>query len=198
MLKDFRFAVFDVDGTLLDTKKFYRWMLKRVLERESIRALKENNHSLFGIRKKTIAPILYLFFERLDRRPRLFNRVPEVLEVLFEKQIKMFATTKSKSENIKKKLNQTGILGFFEMLAGREIPKSKHIPLFAKHANKSLRDFCSQAFYVGDEPEDMIIGARYGLHRIGITNTLSSEMLKEAGAQEVIDKLSYLKRYLKI
>ncbi|MEK6846180.1 MAG: hypothetical protein AABY26_05445, partial [Nanoarchaeota archaeon] len=50
-------------------------------------------------------------------------------------------------------------------------------------------EFFSRAFYVGDGPADMRYAKEHGILAIGITNTVSGEKLKEAGAEHIIERL---------
>lgn len=201
MLKNFRFAIFDVDGTLFDSEKRYRQILRRVLNSTPnsflsqlyFSSLEESRSgSIFGLRKK-LNNLTYAFFEAIDsKRPKLFKGAREFLEKLSEDNIKIFASSGSTIERTERMMKRAGILKFFELVLGREIPKARHIPIFAKHLKMNLAKFSFDAFYLGDEPGDMVVAKRLGVYGIGINNTFNAELLRKFGAKKVVTNFEEL------
>ena len=198
MLENFKFAVFDVDGTLIDSKRFYRGILQILLKigfdflNRCYHNSFEENQGKFILRlKKIIDTLIYDSLERIDiQQPQLFGGARKVLEKLNQKQIKIFGTTGSRKA--KERLAQVGTLEFFELVLDRKIPKAKHILLFAEHLGISLEEFSCKAVCIGDEPGDMLLAKRFGLYPVGITNTVSDKILREAGARKVIGSFEEL------
>ena len=194
MLREF--AVFDIEGTLLNNKKLYRKIRKELFDLKIHSLLSRLYFKVFRGSCK-VDGLIYDFFEGIDEKnPKLFNGVRPVLENFSERRIKLFASTGSKVLKAKEKLEQAGILGFFELVLGREIPKAGHIPLFACHLRVTLEEFSSKAVYIGDEPKDMFLAKRFGLYAIGVTNTVSERILKEAGADEVVENFEELMKFI--
>ena len=198
---NFRFAIIDVDGTIFDNKKVYRKILKRVLNSNSDSFLSQfyfaslegsRPGSIFWLRKK-LNNLTYAFFEKIDiKRPKIFKGARKFLEKLNESNIKIFASTGSTIERIKRMMKRAKIFSFFELILGREILKAEHICLFAKHLNMDVSEFSRQVIYIGDEPTDMILAKKFGAYGIGITNTFSSRLLREFGAKKIISDFKEL------
>lgn len=201
MLKDSRFVIVDIDGTLFDSEKRYRKILRKVLNSNPNSFLSqfyfatlEGNRpgSIFGLREK-LNNLTYVFFEKIDtKRPELFRGAREFLEKLREDEIKIFASTGSTIKRAERMMKGAKIFSFFELVLGRELPKAKHISIFANHLGLSIAKFSFNALYLGDEPIDMILAKRFGIYRIGITNTFDAEMLKKFGAEKVINNFEEL------
>jgi phosphoglycolate phosphatase-like HAD superfamily hydrolase len=194
-------VILDLDGTIFDSKKVYRKVLKRALNSSSdsflsqfyFSTLEENcSKSILGLREK-LDNLIYVFFEQIDvQKPKMFKGAKEFLEKLNESNIKIFASTGSTIGKAERMMKKADIFKFFELVLGREIPKVKHICFFAKHLNMGVREFSHQAIYIGDEPMDMILAKRFGIYGIGITNTCSSQLLKKFGAEKIINNFKEL------
>lgn len=196
MLNKPKFVVLDIDGTLINSKKFYRRTLKKVLNsnhnfffRQFYLAILKEEHcqKLVLALWEKLNILIYEIFDKLEKSPPLFRGVRQFLEKLSENEVKVFASTAgSKSLKVKQKLEKLEILDFFEKVLGREIAKAEHTYLFAKYLNMDVREFSRHAIYVGDEPMDMILAKKFGIYGIGITNTFSDRMLREFGAKRVV------------
>jgi len=53
----------------------------------------------------------------------------------------------------------------------------------------SLEQFAQQSVYFGDGPGDMRLAKEAGIFAIGVAQTVSPDLLKEAGADLVIEKI---------
>jgi len=199
LLINFKFVILDVDGTIFDSKKKYRKILKwmsdlgfNFLLNRFYSSMLDNNYSKsLYILKKKIYNLIYIFFERINiEKPRTFKGVKTFLKELKRKKIKIFASTNSSVIDTEEKMKQSDIFKFFELILGRESYKVNHISLFAKYLNIDLKEFCSQAIYIGDGPIDIMLAKRNGIYSIGITNTIGNKLLKELGANKIIDKIT--------
>ena len=192
MSTESKIVVFDIDGTLLDTQKFLRWILEKCLGSNSdsflsqiyFISLEENPpKSVLGL----INSLTYNLFDRIDsKRPKMFEGAKEFLEQLRENEVKIFGSTRSSSFRMKRILEKLQIFEFFELVLGKEFPKTKHIPIFANYLKLDINEFSSNALYIGDEIGDMILAERFGLYGIGITNTFSRPVLEKFGAKKTI------------
>lgn len=209
-ISDFNFAIFDINGTLLDNRRPYRWLLRAI----STLTIWKDSGELFlptggiaipcwaetlrysvGLAWVTlrIEKVLAIFFEIVDApNPKLFGGTKEVLWQLYNNGIKLFATTGDKTLTIEGQLKKLGINDLFLGICGRELPKREHIPYFAKLVNLPLKEFARRSFLVSDGPVDLTLAQKYGLYSIGITNTLTTELLLAAGAKEIITDLGEL------
>jgi len=202
LLNELKIVIFDADGTLAKSRKFYRRALKKILDLSSNSLLRQFYLTILQEEYcpkivltlwKKLNFLIYEISEKLEGPPRLFKGVREFLEKLSENQVKMFvSTTGSKSLRAEQKLQKLGILNFFEKVSGREFSKEEAIISFARHLGIEYSKFCKEAFFISDGLEDMLLAQRLGICGIGITNTFSSRMLKKFGAKEVVSSFGEL------
>jgi len=199
-----KIVVFDIDGTLLDSQKLLRWILEKCLGSNPdsffsqlyFISLEENpSKSVFGVMNS----LTYNLFDRIDsKRPKMFKGAKEFLEQLRKNEVKIFGSTRSSSFRMKRILEELQIFEFFELVLGKEFPKTKHIPIFAEHLGLNINEFSSNACLFGDEIGDMIFAERFGLREIvAIINTFSAQMLKKFGAKKVIRSFEELMEFKK-
>lgn len=187
----FDFGIFDCDSTLVQTGKAY---------------VKDSNTLttwFIGILRKLIPlPILMevenlliKFFDYIGKEVK-YSRFPNTAFVLkFLKNlghITLFVSSASKQKVLERKLQDSDISRYFEIILGA--PKGKqHLEIIRKSLNLSIKEFSKKAFFVGDNPsKDIKLAKSYGLYAIGITNSHSAEELKKAGADAVIDEIEQL------
>jgi len=209
-ISKFNYGILDVDGTLVDNRKLYRWLLAKILPL----GFSVNGTDLYlptgGLPlpswAKFLQPIpgltrFVLVAERgilkladlLDlSRPKLFEGTEEVLSQLSQKGIKLFATSGSKTQKATRRLEKAGILSFFTAMAGSEMPKREHIPYFASQVDLPLQDFAKQAFLISDGPVDLHLAVRYGVYPVGVAQTLEPSLLLKQGAEEIVSNLGEL------
>jgi len=208
-ISDFKHGIFDVEGTLIDNKRVYRWLVSKI----SL-ALEPNGSELFlpagGVplpgwaklfRQSQTLTRISLIAERkiltlldlLDKKDsKLFEGSKEVLFKLKQKGILLFATTGSKTEKAISMLKRAGILEFFTLITGSELPKKEHVKLFAQRVNLPLDDFCKKTFLVSDGPVDLNLAAKNKIYGIGFASTFKAEYLFRSGAKQVISNLKEL------
>ena len=86
-----------------------------------------------------------------------------------------------------------GIEECFALVLGEELDMSKgliHHQKFKEHAQDP--DFEAKCLYVGDGKRDMQLAQSYGVIPVGITQNISAQELREAGASYTIDRLQEL------
>ena len=201
-VSDYKFGIFDLDGTLLDSKrlvrkivaeKMYKNLVSRKNQEDPYGRLfpawfwRKGTKDFFSLVERKILELIDI----LDCRVQLFTGVYETLVKLRAGGVKLFASTSS--INGKKRLQKAGIDDFFEEIIGADLmPKKHHIPYIAITSGIPLRKFSKQAFLVGDGPYDLFLAQKYGVYGIGITNTLPPDVLFRVGAKEVISNLREL------
>jgi len=209
---DLEFGIFDIHGTLIDNKQLYRKALLALVKFGlRVRAQSElylptggiplpclakqlcQSRSLTWLAKKTDSNLLKLCTIIDKRKLRLIDEAQETLDQLFKNKIKLFASTGGETHRARNSLQKLGIFGFFTKILGSDqVPKREHFNHFARHLDLPLEEFTRQAFLVSDGPVDLTLATECGIYSIGITNTLSSNFLLEAGATEVISNLREL------
>lgn len=206
----YEFGVIDMDGTVLDSKKLHRKIIKVVslLNHPGLlyvvssctpfsnffRQLPFKNSEKLGLK---LDRIIFDLFEITDKKVVVYEGAREALKELYQNGMKLFATTVSRTERTKKILRELE-LQLFELVLGADIlPKQEHISYFANYLGLTLEEFARKAFYLGDSTYDMIFASKYYIHGIGITNTLDGQSLIRAGAKTIIGGWQELKFFLK-
>jgi phosphoglycolate phosphatase-like HAD superfamily hydrolase len=135
---------------------------------------------------KIIKKWLYELTELTERNEvKKFRGVTTFLRSLNKKRIKVFGSTRSNLEKTKRRLEEQKILKFFEILAGNEVEKIKHIPYFAEYLNMEVKEFSKQALYIGDEPGDIYIAKKSEIPSIIITSTFTEKELERLKIERV-------------
>lgn len=215
----FKFGIFDVDGTIFDnvrlmTDAFWEIVKKFSLpEKEARKIYIETNGMNLNDQFKLIfdryevkyddALVKKLnkdFFALRDNRKEwqnapLFPGAESFLKNLRANGVKNFVSSGSNTDEVIFRLKKAGILEYFELVLGAEkTPKGlEHYAEFAKKTGISLQKFASQAFLASDGPNDMALAQKTGIFAIGVTNTVSDDKLKSAGADVVISSFNELK-----
>ncbi len=215
-MKDrFKYGIFDLDGTIVNSIPTYTETFTEILDRrfgikgedvisyymnstgtpleEQFRHVLEmkNNPS------KEIPEMIVEFFDIVNKKDFvLYDNAKKVLKELFDKGIKLFLTTGSEDEETKIRLDGAGISKYFTEVLGssRKEKGPWHIEVFSKVAGKKIDDFSRNAFYVGDGPYDMHIAKMFEIFAIGVSTTVSRDLLIESGADVVVDKIGDIKK----
>ncbi len=211
MFKNLRYIIFDVDGTIFDSKKLYRYLLSAIFQFLDTVGTKNKKDSLsaqlagyplywyqvpFSFSEKPLLIKRMLdraaleFLEITDLgQPKAYSGVKETLKTFYDNGITLLASTGSKTHKTCKRLETADIFNYFTLVIGSDmLPKIDHIPYFME----CYDDFIDQAIYVGDTPVDVYLANKYGVQSIGIANTVKPEMLIKSGTDVVIENLKEL------
>jgi phosphoglycolate phosphatase len=208
-----KYIVFDLNGTLIDAMSIYTRVFCDVLKRRT----EIEDPDIPNIVKYSVAAtgtpwdeqfayVLDLHKYPTDEVPKLMDefcdivneekyllypKVKELLQAFKEKGYRILITSGSSTGAMIKRIYDLGILNNIDFLLGFDTYKKslKHMEMLAESENMSLKEFAKQSIYFGDGPGDMRIAKSSGLYAIGIAQTVSSEILKDAGADLVLDKI---------
>ncbi len=185
-MKDIKFIICDIDGTILDSKKFFRNFQRKIIVSNPFFSQIYLKVLEGKILPKIIKKWLYELTELTERNEvKKFRGVTTFLRSLNKKRIKVFGSTRSNLEKTKRRLEEQKILKFFEILAGNEVEKIKHIPYFAEYLNMEVKEFSKQALYIGDEPGDIYIAKKSEIPSIIITSTFTEKELERLKIERV-------------
>jgi len=210
MNQEYKFGIFDVDGTLIDSMSVYTKTFSGILFRRFKIPVEESNKYYLdsagtpldiqfqcmlkknSVSTKEIQNMTDEFFEIVSQTNyQFYDGVINLVKELIRREFTLFITTGSQTFATKKKLKKEGVANCFNFILGSsEIPKGpKHIEEFAKSVNLSVEEFSSRVFYCGDGSRDMEIAKMFNIYAIGIAQTLSKQKLFDAGADVVVNKI---------
>lgn len=213
-ITEFRYAVFDLDGTLVDSVSYCQKVFaelaanRGIPEKEAYDFYASTTGLPLDIQFKKLLALkgfLYTKAELEDLRAG-FNRefikynvsfFPDaicLIHALERAGVRLFVSSASSDETVIKRLNDGEILSRFERTCGStQIDKGPaHIEEFAKHLDVLPVEFAMNAFFCGDGERDMEIASTTGLYPVGIAGTVSAERLYGAGAKRVVDRIGDL------
>ena len=207
----FKNIIFDIDGTLLDSKRDIAgaqlWVLQQLgvdnFTREDLyphigKTLKETFTLLLPNRLHARIPEAAIMY-RDYYRPRaletttLFPGVKETIEILHIKNIRLATATIKSSETTKRVLEYFGVAEYFSQLQGTDGMPPKPDPAIL---NKILRDQFwarEETLMVGDTDRDIMLGANAGIPTCGVTyGTFSREQMIHLAPYRIIDSFPQL------
>lgn len=216
--KKFKFGIIDVDGTIFDNIEicadaFIEIIKEFSLPKKEVRKiyLETNGMNLndqlrlifdkYGVQYNNalINKFNKEFFDLRDSWEKwlnapLFPDIELFLKNLRANGVKIFVSSGSNTDEVIFRLKKVEIFEYFELVLGAEkiLKGLKHFNQFANFCGLNPQKFASQAFLISDGPNDMALAQKAGIFTIGVTNTVSTEKLKSAGADLVIKNFNEL------
>jgi HAD superfamily hydrolase (TIGR01549 family) len=203
-------AIFDLDGTLaptMDVLKNYfmqrvQELLNRSVSREEFAQFYHYDMFTFlemlGLQNKSSAVALEQELRALEAkqsRSEFFNGTIELIADLHKANFDLYLWTLRYQQSSLQMLEHNQVLSFFSDFhcGDHEEPKPSHLGI----KEKLLEDY-QQMFMIGDTVTDVIAGKNLGATTIGVTwaKTNPKEMLKQAGADHILDNVSTLRSFL--
>jgi len=182
-----RIVIFDMDGTLIDSKKDITI---------SVNYVREKNHNLpplsdsfivnaINMKERNLAELFYgtKTYEERDRtlfekhykqqcieHPYLFEGVEEVLKSLKKRGVLMGVATNAPTEFAKTMLSHLGVAELFEMIVGADMARAKPDPQIVEQILQKCRYAKGDmAWMVGDNQKDIEVAHRAGIDAIYAT-----------------------------
>lgn len=205
-----KYIVSDLNGTLVDAMSIYTRAFCDVVKRQT--GIESPNVAAYTIAatgtpwdeqfshileshklpKNKVPKLMDEFCNTIyDETYLLFPKAEELLKLFKTRGYRVFITSGSGTGPMMKRLYEAGIFPYIDILLGFDIYKKgpKHIEMLAEKEGLSLKQFALQSVYFGDGPGDMRLAKNAGLFAIGVAQTVSPEILKEAGADLVLEKI---------
>jgi len=213
-----RAAIFDVDGTLVDSLEAYRVVAELAaapygiaVPREAVRQALNTNQLFWEIvlppdqsdRAGMIARLretaVRLWPEVLDRHGRLCLDVRTALEILRARGARLGIVTGSR-EGTFAPLRADGLMDFFSVVVtGRDVARRKPDPEGLLKCTQALGVEPSEAVYVGDTPADIQASRAAGMAAVGVLSGAGdSGGLSAEGPDRIIHSLAHLPEILEI
>lgn len=207
----FKYGIFDLDGTIFDAMPAYAEIYSQILK-DRFGILPESSLEYYlesagtplneqfrhmleitNMPTEKIPEMVREFFDCVGRKDfALFDGAKDLIKNLHKKGMTLFITTGSEDDLTVKRMDKAGISKYFSLVLGSSIKEKGpwHIERFARAAKVPIDEFSKLAFYAGDGPYDMHISKMFGIYAIGIPTTVSTNLLLESGADEVVEKIS--------
>ena len=209
----FKLAIFDFDGTLMDTRtpivfakqETMRIMGLPVLDEEACAATigysaKKGFLMMYPDLAEEVADQCVLHYRRIfdetieKTAPELFPGVEETLSKLKERGIICTIATARNRRSLMSFLERKNIDGFFSYILAQEDTKNlKPDPEPVLKTMKDLGIEKDQTMVIGDMPMDILMGKNAGAYTCGVSyGNAKRDILIDAGADYVIDRISDL------
>lgn len=209
----FPYAVFDVEGVLLNAHLLAKKTFGRFLEREyRIPAaaalvlyarspdltLEEKVRRLFAdhqVREGNPQRAVARFEEMLESEPPVvYEGAREVLEALREKGVHLCAAGSGEEQRIRLRLEQVELLPFFEAVAGVEAGPEvcARMEALARRLGLPAADFLRQAIYFTASPREVRELSGKGMAVAGVAHLVPLRVLSDSGAPVVLKYIGQL------
>lgn len=213
-ITEFPYVVFDMDGTLLDSMRLYEKIFIKMMAEFSIGAekAKEFYTRSAGIPleqqlkmiladnsvragEMQIRALVARFRKAASRdKTKFFPGAKKLVRELSKRGINVMISSGAFDESIAERLSAGGLTREIPFYCGSgTIPKGPaHIAELAKKLRIKTEDLARYGCFCGDGETDMRIATQTGLYPIGVTGTVTDELLFKAGAKRVVNRVGDL------
>jgi len=182
----YKYVVFDLDGTLIDTSEGTVKMFKKALNHAGIFDTDENIKALigppltrrlvndFGLSEQNAREAVDVgnkyFFEKGVYECHVFDKMIDTLEQLKDRGIKMSVATSQPEETALIEMEHVGIHNYFDIIEANNLYQTKGTKSdFIKTCLKSMNvDNKSDAIMIGDKSPDILGGKENDLDTVGV------------------------------
>lgn len=211
--------LFDMDGTIVDNSEvvadaYYYGMIElgyNPISREEIKKLfgrstYETGRGM-GIHEDDLNKIDLYFWkyfgayaEKLQGRPKVYDSVPEILEIISSNGIKMGICTSNESKSARILMNKAGLSKYFSVYIGSEDleerkPSPKPLLLALKKLgfdNSEEPDLKNKVWFVGDTKYDVEAARNANILAIGISQESTADLMLSAEPDIIVDSITDL------
>jgi len=203
----YKAVIFDLDGTLLDTindladsmnsvlehfnfpihdTEAYKYFVGNGMRKLVERAFPETERTEENL-KRGHAALLEEYNKRWDNKTRPYDGIPELLDALLEKGIKVAVLSNKAHEFTKLVVEKFLGKWKFDAVLGERNGLVKPDPTGALEIAKQLGVETSECLYLGDTAVDMKTATSAGMHAVGVLwGFRKADELKEGGARILI------------
>lgn len=204
MAKKFKAALFDIDGTLLNTDQFifqaFRHSLKSHASRDASweevsRVLGRPLAECYAIIEPSQDSEKLAQTHRSFQLDNLHLAVPfggttGVLKLLSEAGVKIAAVTTRHNDTLHKTLDLAGILSYFNaIVSADDVVRHKPHPEPVQKALELLSVSPRDAIMIGDSELDVLAGRQAGTKTIGVTYGFQGEKVRESNPDYVVSDI---------
>lgn len=204
MKRKFEAALFDIDGTLLDSEEFvFQAFRHSVLIHKGREITRDDFSQVVG---KPLEECYFLLEPGLDSKKLAqthkdfqagnlhlstpFSNSVLVLRKLSKAGVKIGAVTTRYSDTLKRTLELVGIFAFFDVIiSGEDVINFKPHPEPVLKALEMLMISSGQAVMVGDTDVDILAGREAGTKTIGVTYGFHGEKVRESKPDYIVDDI---------
>lgn len=206
-----RAVMFDVDGTLLDSRDAildsYREATREVLGREypattgeakavlQLRALEVIALLADGdpARERLLSDAYHAAYERLQSSAVPYSGALDALGALRSAGLRVAVVTSKSRSRLELDLARTGLAPLVDAsIAGDEVRRGKPDPEPLLAGLRALDARAGAALYVGDSPVDVASARAAGVYSVGVTFGFHGRALRVAGPDLLIDSYDEL------
>ena len=214
-LRDLRLLIFDLDGTLADTKLDLALSVNAMLERLGVAALPHElittyiGHGVTNLVRRALGERatdesvqkgLEIFLEHY-RHHLLDHTVvyPGVVEALAKLRDRKLAVLTNKPDDFSREiLGELGIAPYFAFIyGGNSFPQKKPDPVGVRKLMSETQASARQTLIVGDSDTDVLTGRNAGVWTCGVTYGFAAPTLASAPPDLLIDDLRELAKLVK-
>jgi HAD superfamily hydrolase (TIGR01509 family) len=194
-------AIFDIDGTLIDSVDLHAWAWHDAFEHFGHDVSFEEARSQIGKGGDNLLPVFLSEADLEDhgkeleawrgehfkasylRMIRPFAAVPELVQALRDRGMKIAVGSSAKKDELKVYMDLAGIAELVDVtVSSEDVDQSKPAPDVFEVALQKLDVGADQAIVIGDSPYDAEAAAKTGIRSIGVlSGAFPEQSLRDAG-----------------